>query len=269
MKRTKIFHVTSHLLAVLVFFCIASSNLQAQLDEALKAHGGVEAFRQFGTLQYDLKGFPFGPKAPLNDRQLFDLYSRRALITSETYRIGFDGHQVWINDPDALAIPARFYAFTPFYFFGLPFFFADPGCKHESLGTKTLDGNEYEVVKFFFEAGIGDTPDDNYVAYFDKETHLLKLVHYIVTYPAFSRGKSPEELERHAIVYDEWQEVDGLLVPKEVSSHGWKEGKLVGESSPSWSYENVSFKKEQPAPGLFAKAEGAAVDESHKTMVSK
>ncbi len=56
MKRTKIFQVTLHLLAVLVFFCIASSNLQAQLDEALKAHGGVEAFRQFGTLQYDLKG---------------------------------------------------------------------------------------------------------------------------------------------------------------------------------------------------------------------
>ena len=166
-------------------------------------------------------------------------------------------------------MPARFYAFTPFYFFGLPFFFADPGCKHESQGTKTLDGKEYDVVKFFYEAGIGDTPDDNYVAYFDKETHLLKLVHYIVTYPAFTGGKSPDELERQAIVYDEWQKVNGLLVPKKVTSHGWQEGKLISESPRSFSYENVTFKKEQPAAGLFTKPEGAAVDESHKTMVSK
>ena len=269
MKRTKIFQVTLHLLAVLVFFCIASSNLQAQLDEALKAHGGVEAFRQFGTLQYDLKGLPFGPKAPLNDRQLFDLYSRRALITSSTYKIGSDGEHVWITDPEALGMPARFYAFAAFYFFGLPFFFADPGCKHESQGTKTLDGKEYDVVKFFYEAGIGDTPDDNYVAYLDKETHVLKLVHYIVTYPAFTGGKSPDELERQAIVYDEWQKVNGLLVPKKVTSHGWQEGKLISESPRSFSYENVTFKKEQPAAGLFTKPEGAAVDESHKTMVSK
>ena len=253
MKRTKIFQVTLHLLAVLIFFCIASSNLQAQLDEALKAHGGVEAFRQFGTLQYDLKGVPFGPKAPLNDRQLFDLYSRRVLVTSNTYKIGFDGEQVWITDPEALGIPARFYAFAPFYFFGLPFFFADPGCKHESLGTKTLDGKEYDVVKFFYEAGIGDTADDNYVAYFDKETHVLKLVHYIVTYPALARGKSPEKLERHAIVYDEWQTVNGLYVPRKISSYAWENGQLVGESPPSISYEKVTFRKEQPEPEIFNK----------------
>ena len=269
MKRTKIFQVTLHFLTAFMFFLIGSSNLQAQLHEAIKAHGGVEAFRQFGTLQYDLKGFPFGPKAPLNDRQLFDLYSRRALITSSTYKIGSDGEHVWITDPEALGMPARFYAFTPFYFFGLPFFFADPGCKHESQGTKTLDGKEYDVVKFFYEAGIGDTPDDNYVAYFDKETHLLKLVHYIVTYPAFTGGKSADELERHAIVYDEWQKVNGLLVPKKVTSQGWQEGKLISESPRSFSYENVTFKKEQPAAGLFTKPESAVVDESHKTMVSK
>ena len=56
------------------------------------------------------------------------------------------------------------------------------------------------MVEFSYEEEIGDTPDDNYVAYFDRETHVLKLVHYIVTYPAFSGGKSPDGLERHAIV---------------------------------------------------------------------
>ena len=168
MKRTKIFQVTLHSLAVLIFFSVSSSNLQAQLEEAIKAHGGIDTFNQFGTLEYDLKDFP-GPKAALSDHQLFDLYSRHTLITSDTYKIGFDGEHVWITDPEALGMPARFYAATPFYFFGLPFLFADPGCKQEFLGSKTLDGKEYDVVKFFYEAGIGDTPDDNYVAYLDKE----------------------------------------------------------------------------------------------------
>lgn len=268
MKRTTIFQVTLQLCIVLIFFCIASSDLQAQLDEAIKAHGGGDTFSQFGTLEYDLIGFP-GPKAALSDHQLFDLNSRRTLITSNAYKIGFDGEHVWITDPEALGMPARFYAFTPFYFFGLPFFFADPGCKHESLGTKTLDGKEYDVVKFYYEAGIGDTPDDNYVAYFDKETHLLKLVHYIVTYPALSGGKSPDELERHAIVYDEWQKVKGLLLPKRVTSHGWQAGKLISQSPRSFSYENVTFKKNQPAVGVFTKPGDAVVDKSHKMMVSK
>lgn len=107
MKRTKIFQVTLHLLAVHIFFSVTSSNLQAQLDVAIKAHGGIETFRQFGTLEYDLKDFP-GPKAALSDHQLFDLYSRRTLITSNTYKIGFDGEQVWITDPEALGMPARF-----------------------------------------------------------------------------------------------------------------------------------------------------------------
>ena len=132
----------------------------------------------------------------------------------------------------------------PFIFSVYRFFFADPGCKHESLGTKTLDGKEYAAIRFTYEAGTGDTPDDNYVAYFDKKTHLLKLVHYIVTYPAFTGGKSPEELERHAIVYDEWQKVNGLLVPKQITSHGWQKDRLVSESPVSMSYENVTFNKE-------------------------
>ena len=191
------------------------------------------------------------------------------LVTSNTYKIGFDGEHVWLTGSEALSMPARFYVFTPFYFFCLQFFFADRGCKHESIGTKTWDGKEYDVIKFSFEEGIGDTPDDNYVAYFDKETHLLQLVHYIVTYPAFTGRKSLEELERHAMVYDEWQKVNGLFVPKKITSHGWAEDRLVSESPHPMSYESVTFKKEQPAAGLFTKPEGAVVDGSHKMMVSK
>ncbi len=62
--------------------------------------------------------------------------------------------------------------------------------------------------------------------------------------------------------------MNGLLVPKKVSSHGWEADKLVGESQLSCSYENVTFNKD-----LIVKyspnRKGAVVDESHRSMVSK
>lgn len=184
---------------------IGTINLIAQLDHAIEAHGRLEKFRVFGTVEYDLKNWPFGKNAPLTDHQIIDLQSRTVVIKSDNYTIGFDGNDVWIAPGSkALGLPARFYAFTPYYFFGLPFLFADAGAQLESLGIKKLDGKEYDVVNVTFGTGVGDTPEDNYIAYFDKDTHQLRLAHYIVTFPLFVEGKQPEQLDRHAIVYDEW-----------------------------------------------------------------
>lgn len=236
----------------------------AQLDDAYNAHGGLETFKEYSVVEYDLKDLPFSPVGVLNDHQLIDLNSRHILITSDTYKIGFDGTEAWITpNTEALGIPPRFYSSTPFYFFGLPFLFADPGTNLESQGTKDLDGKEYNVVKVTYDQGIGDTPDDDYVAYIDKDTNQLKLVHYIVTYPPLMQGKSIEELERHAAVYDEWQEVDGLVVPKKISFYVWTEDGLGDESLGSIRFENVSFSKKSPDPAIFKKPEGAVVDNSH------
>ncbi len=56
---------------------------------------------------------------------------------------------------------------TPFYFFGMPFVFADPGAVHESLGRKSFQGQEYDAVRVTFQKGTGDTPDDFYLLYLD------------------------------------------------------------------------------------------------------
>jgi len=239
----------------------------AQLEESYDAHGGIETFSQFGMVEYEMKDLPFSPVGVLNDHQLIDLNSRKVLITSDTYKLGFDGNEVWITpDMAALGIPPRFYASTPFYFFGLPFLFADPGANIESLGTKELDGKKYNVVKVTYDPGVGDTPDDDYVAYIDKDTNQLRILHYIVTYPPLTQGKSIEELERHAAVYEEWQEVNGLVVPKKISFYEWSDDKLGDETYGFIRFENVSFKKENPDPAIFQKPEGAEVDNSHKAQ---
>ncbi|MCK5710433.1 MAG: hypothetical protein KAI07_07825 [Deltaproteobacteria bacterium] len=203
----------------------------------------------------------------LKDHQLIDLHSRNVLITGDTYKLGFDGQEAWIApNMAALGLPPRFYSSTPFYFFGVPLLFADPGANIESLGTKELDGKEYNVVKISYNPGIGDTPDDNYVAYLDKETNRLKILHYIVTYPPLMQGKSIEELERHAAVYQQWQEVNGLIVPQKIVFFEWSDDKLGDKIVGSMTFENVSFKKKSPDQASFQKPEGAEIDNSHRAQ---
>ncbi len=67
---------------------------------------------------------------------------------------------------------------TPFYFFGMPFVFADPGAVHEFLGRKSFQGQEYDAVRVTFQKGTGDTPDDFYLLYLDPGSGRLKLASY-------------------------------------------------------------------------------------------
>ncbi len=253
--------LTTILAAIFLAQIPISSN--AQLEESYDAHGGLETFNKLGALEYDQRTEIIGV-ARLNNHQVIDLNSRKILIGNDEYKIGFDGSEVWITpDITALGLPPRFYASTPFYFFGLPFLFADPGANLESLGTKELNGKEYNVVKVTFDKGIGDTPDDNYVAYIDKDTNQLEVLHYIVTYPPLMQGKSKDELERHAAVYEKWQEVDGLSVPKKIMFYQWSDDKLGDTAVASMTFENVSFNQENPDPAIFQKPEGAVIDNSH------
>ena len=238
----------------------------AQLNESYEAHGGLETFKSYSTVEYDQE-MAIDGIVSLKDHQVIDLLSRMTLINSDAYILGFNGDEAWIKpNMEALGIPPRFYSSTPFYFFGLPFLFADPGVNVESLGTKELDGKKYNIVKVTFDSNIGDTPDDDYVVYMDQETNEIKIVHYIVTYPPLMQGKSIDELERHAAVYEEWQEVDGLKVPKKISFYQWTDDKLADTSAGYMLFENVSFKKEAPDSTIFEKPEGAQVDNSHKAQ---
>ena len=262
MKRN-LFSIFAALLTTALF---TQAVLADELEQSTQAHGGIDAFRNYGTLEYD-QNFELTGVMNLKNHQLIDLNSRNVLITSDSYKVGFDGTEAWIvPDMEALGIPPRFYASTPFYFFGLPFLFSDPGVNAEPLGVKELGGKEYDAVKFTYDKGVGDTSDDDYVAYFDKETNRLEVLTYIVTYPLLTQGKPKEELERHAAVYEEWQETGGLIVPKKISFYKWTDDKLGKDSDGFMVFENVTFTQESPDPAVFSKPEGAQVDNSHRAQ---
>jgi hypothetical protein len=140
---------------------------------------------------------------------------------------------------------------TPFYFFAMPFVFADEGARHEPLGVKNVGGVDYDVIKVTFAPGTGDTPDDFYVAYLERPAGQLKIVSYIVTYPSLRQGKNIQELEQHAIVFDEWQTAFGLSVPSKTRLFNWKNEQLDGEPLGALEFSGVRFSVQEPERDRF------------------
>ena len=84
-------------------------------------------------------------------------------------------------------------------------------------GQKRVNGKTYKVVNVSYNDGTGYSSDDEFVVYIDSDTHKLAFVNNSVS--------EIEAVERVTWVYDEWQEVDGLLVPAKISFYpGWKPG---------------------------------------------
>ncbi|MBS0658498.1 MAG: hypothetical protein JSR82_09680 [Verrucomicrobia bacterium] len=230
------------------------------LAAPLQAHGGLEHWRKFRQLTYDLR-WSGGPM-PLEDRQLFDLVTRAGRIQCERYALGgsfVDGVWVMPNEQAVGSMPARFYLWTPFYFFSLPFVFADPGAMPKSQGVKSVGGVEYEVVEVRFKASAGDAPDDTYVAYFERPSGRLKMVCYTVSY--FDGGESARQgkARQNAIVYEEWHEVQGLVVPKKATFRDWKDGQPGSAQRGTLEFSQVRFSETAPTPGNFEKPAGAVL----------
>ena len=236
-----------------------ASSAAAQLEPALKAHGGLDKWRSYGGVEFDQTWT--SKKGVKKDHQVFDLRSRDGVITSDNYALGASGGAVWIKPAlDALGgTPARFYMWTPFYFFGMPFVFADPGAMHEPLGKKMFQGRELDAVKVTFKKGTGDSADDFYVVYIDPTSGELKVVTYVVTFSAIRKGKPMDQLEPHALVFDEWQDSGGLRVPKRGSFYNWKDEAIEGEPLGVMEFSNVRFSEKQPDPSKFNKPADAVI----------
>lgn len=253
--------IRNSLLAAAIVFGVSSvaSIASAQIEQGVQTHGGLAKWRNFGAVEYDAT-FE-NAKGLKQDHQLFNLRTRDGLITADGYMLGASKGEVWIKPGlDVLGgTPPRFYMWTPFYFFGMPFVFGDPGAASESLGKKMFQGREHDAVKITYKAGTGDSPDDTYVAYFDAGSGKLRLCSYVVTYPSMRKGKPIDQLEHHAILFEEWQEIDGLTVPKIAQYYAWKNDNIEGEALGKMSFLNVHFSAQMPDDAKFAKPADAVV----------
>ena len=223
------------------------------MDHAIEAHGGIDRWRSFQQLAFTYVSESGDSR---NEEQIvLNLHSRHERISGSNYEMGYDGQDYWqlLKEEGMKEKNPTFSINLQFYFFAMPFVLADEGVVEEQMGQKQLNGKTYDVAKITFESGTGVAPDDQYIVYVDPKTRQMEALLYSVTY--FNK----ENAEKYsALHYSDWQEVQGLRVPKSMLRYRWDaEKETFGESRGSKSFPKVTFSKQAPDPDLFEKPEGA------------
>ena len=224
----------------------------ALLDKCIKAHGGLDTWKSFEGLEYNLDD-----NGKKDVYQLTNLKDRRAYLKSKKFEVGFDGKVAW-SLPNADHISgksAAFYYNLDFYFLGVPFLLKDPGVNASYEGKANVKGQTYETLKITFGSGVGFSPDDVYYLYIDPETYLLQILTYSVSFI------DKENLGiKTAKVYSDYREVQGLMMPYKMENFDWAEGKIGNKTLHVRIFSDIKFLKEIPNEERFEIPDGAVVE---------
>jgi hypothetical protein len=246
--------------AVLGLCLHAGSVAQAQspLQQALDAHGGLDTWESYGTVEYDFS-LRIGD-ATRDDHHVFDLNRRRVRVEHADYTVGITDTLAWAApsmDAYGYTAPPRFYGKAYTYLFSIPFVFADPGVNVEPVGQRSLQGTSYDALKVTFEEGVGDTPRDVFYVYLNPETQQVHAALFSVTY------RNPEVTRPiTGMVYEEWTTAGGLTVPRRASMYGVSGDQTLQEKLGTIDYRDVKFREATPEREQFRMPEGAVRDTS-------
>ncbi|MHA7058036.1 hypothetical protein ACWGOQ_0012500 [Aquimarina sp. M1] len=224
-------------------------DLPEDLAAVFTAHGGLQNFDLQNTLVFELAN-PEG-----NEKHTTDLASRYARIETDKFVLGFDGKEAWIEqDSTYFKGNPRFYHNLMFYFYAMPFVLGDEGISYQKVADLKVANISYPGYKISYGEAIGDSPKDNYFIYYDAASYKMKYLGYTVTF--FSKENSEKV---SLIEYADWNDVDGLLLPKTLKWRSYEDG-IVGDVKNIRNFENASVSKEKLDISLFKKPKVEKVD---------
>jgi len=216
----------------------------------LDAHGGMERWNKMNNLCFEIKG---GDNKETHTTSLKD---RKSKIETKKWTIGNDGKNVWLlqNEEDSYKGNARFYHNLMFYFYAMPFVISDDGIVYTQMEEPMeLDGKTYNATKIGYNAGIGDSPKDEYIIFSDPATDKMEWLGYTVTF-----GKEETADDWHFIKYDKWEEVNGLLLPKKLTWYNVKDNKPTDERN-DLTFDNITVTETVLEDSVFSKPEAATI----------
>jgi hypothetical protein len=226
---------------------VTTSIYPENISKIFDAHGTLDAWNTMQSLVFTM------PKPDGNEVTTTNLKSRESLIDMPNHTIGFDGNELWLLQKDTTRYKgnARFYYNLMFYFYAMPFVLADDGIIYKDVEPLTFEGNEYKGILISYDAGVGESPEDEYVLYYNPETYKMEWLAYTVTYFSKEKGK-----EFHLIKYYDWQNVNELLLPKIFKWYEFKDNQ-VGDFQREMNFINVSTSTTKPNDSIFIKPEGS------------
>lgn len=211
------------------------------LNRVFEAHGGLDIWQKQRTLSFRM------PIGEAFESHTIDLYSRKDLVEGPSYSLGFDGQQVWLADTGkSFEGDAVFYHNLMFYFYAMPFVLADDGIVYGTIDDLVYEGKSYPGIRISYKSGVGTSPRDEYYLYYDPATYTMAWLGYTVTY--FS-GSSSDDL--HWIRYDNWTEVNGLLLPESITWYNY-EGRAITDPRNTVSFKNSMLSTDPMPGGYFA-----------------
>ncbi len=216
------------------------------LKKVLGAHGGLDTWRSFKTLNFIIA------KKNAPETHTIALQSRKDKISTPKVSMGFDGSQVWLLDEKkSYQGDAVFYHNLMFYFYAMPFVLADDGIAYGETAPLIFNGKSYPGIQIGYDSGIGASPKDEYFLHYDPETYQMQWLGYTVTYRS---GEKSENIKW--IRYDDWVEVDGLVLPKSITWYAY-EGREISSPKNTVTFENISLDAKEKALDFYKKPEKA------------
>ena len=222
--------------------CKSPQTEESFVQKAEIAHQ-KEAFKNLEAVQFDFK-LLFGGKERMDAKMTLLTNSSKGLIEFKNgSKIIYDKDKVFYSSDVPSEKSVRFDAYTWSYFFMFPYKMSDGGTIWTPYENNATNKEQFEIQKLSFKSGTGDAPDDWYVVYSNKETHLVEQLAYIVTAKA---KKEEAEKEPHGIQFKNFQTVNGIPIATKWQFCSWNEKDEFGETIGSASLSNIKFITVEP-----------------------
>jgi hypothetical protein len=217
------------------------------LSKVFDAHGGLDNWKEMRTLEFSMA------KPDGNEITTTDLKERYSLVEMPKHTIGFDGENVWMKSSGKSKYEGnpKFYYNLMFYFYAMPFVVADNGIIYSDVEPLNFEGKIYPGIKISYDSGVGESPDDEYIVYYDSDSYKMAWLGYTVTF-----GKDEKSKDWHFIKYAEWQEVEGLLLPEKLSWYA-VENNLPTTKRNDVKFTNISLSKDKMNLKMYMMPDGA------------
>ena len=122
---------------------------------------------------------------------------------------GYDGKEYWlkhngeISTDESILKKVAFNRPTNFYWFTMMQKLLDPGLNYEYVGEKSINDNDYDIVKITFNSE-NQEPKDIYQLYINKKTSLVD--QFLFTIVDF-------DIMTPKLMQVEYDEIEGVLIP--------------------------------------------------------
>ncbi|WP_460218786.1 DUF6503 family protein [Psychroserpens sp. MEBiC05023] len=230
---------------------VTTSTYPETITKVFDAHGGIDKWNTMNTLSFTMEK-PNGKEVTTTH-----LKTRAERIDTPTYTSGYDGQTLWVKEKDGIEYKgnAKFYKGLMMYFYAMPFIVGDDGIIYEEAQSLEFDGKTYPGLLISYEAGVGESPDDQYIIYYDADTGKMEWLAYTVTF-----GKEGKSKDFRYIRYHNWETINGLQLPKSIKWYTVENNLPIKERN-TVEFTNIMLSEKTPDSTLFSIPEGASIIE--------